>query len=174
MAVDLPSGAQNPSPLGPAPSAWTESVPLLNVNYGGGSGGAAPIGLALLGSPTNQTFTNSYPKPRQNRAMSDGPTREEIDAKLGKISAETDTKVARMEGKLDLVLSKMDDVRDGLRSTRANQWVIGTALAVLIVALAFGVPAIFGNGLQLRDVVHTEVQEMLPKATPSPPQPQHP
>ena len=100
--------------------------------------------------------------------MSDGPTREEIDAKLGKIGAETDAKIARVEGKIDLVLAKLDSVgerigavRDDNRSTRANQWVIGTALAVLIVALAFGVPAIFGNGLQLRDAVHSEVQDML-------------
>ena len=100
------------------------------------------------------------------------PSREEMEARFRQASAETDTKIARMEGKLDLVLSKLDtvgeklgEVRDDNRATRANLWVIGTALAVLITALAFGVPAIFGNGLQLRDVVHSEVQETLhPKA----------
>jgi len=95
--------------------------------------------------------------------VSEHPTHVELDAKLGRVSAETDTKIARIEGKLDLVLSKMDESLDASRSTKANQWVIGTALAVLMVALAFGIPAVFGNGLQLRDVIHSEVQDTLAK-----------
>jgi len=100
--------------------------------------------------------------------MSDTPTRAEMDAKLGQISAETDTKIARIDGKLDLLLSKMGEVVESGRATRANQWVIATALAVIMVALGFGIPALFGNGLQLRDVIHNEVVESLPKVAPAP------
>jgi hypothetical protein len=51
-----------------------------------------------------------------------------------------------MERKLDLVLSKLDGVRDDNRSTRANQWVIGLGLAVLIVAVTSLFPVFFSIG----------------------------
>jgi len=44
-----------------------------------------------------------------------GPTREELDAKLQAAAAETDTKIARLEGKMDLVLLKLDHVLEGNR-----------------------------------------------------------
>lgn len=93
------------------------------------------------------------------------PTREEIDAKLRASSAEADTKIARMEGKLDLVLSKLDgvnsrfdDVRDDYRSTRANIWVVGLGILVAIIGVAALFPVFFGIGAQVRDMVHAESQ----------------
>ncbi len=85
-------------------------------------------------------------------------TREEMKAEIALAEARTDTKIVRMEGKLDLVLSKLDGVRDDNRATRANQWVIGLGLAVLIVAIAGLLPVFFGIGTQVRDLVHTEIQ----------------
>jgi hypothetical protein len=67
--------------------------------------------------------------------------------------ARTDTKMARMEGKLDLVLSKLDGVRDDYRNTRATQWVIGLGLAVLIIAVVALLPVFFSVGAQIRDDV---------------------
>lgn len=93
-------------------------------------------------------------------------TREEVDAKIGAAEARTDTKITRMEGKLDLLLSEISnvnarigDVRDDSRSTRSNLWAVALGLAALIVGVAFGLPAIYGFGFSLRDVVHKEVQE---------------
>lgn len=84
------------------------------------------------------------------------------DAKIAAAEARSDTKIARMEGKLDLVLSKLDDVREDSRSTRANQWVIGLGLAVLIVAIAALFPVFFSIGAQIRDMVHSEIKTQSP------------
>lgn len=66
-----------------------------------------------------------------------------MDAKIATAEARTDTKIARVEGKLDVVISKLDGLRednralrDDNRATRANQWVIGFGLALLIIAVA--------------------------------------
>ena len=71
------------------------------------------------------------------------------DAKIAAAEARTDTKIARLEGKVDLVVAKIDalagkfnELREDNRATRANQWVIGFGLAVLIIAVA-AVPRIF-------------------------------
>ena len=69
----------------------------------------------------------------------------------------------RLEGKVDLVLSKFDALRDDNRSLRANQWVIGFGLAVLIVAVAALFPVFFSIGTQVRDPVHSEIQSQLPE-----------
>lgn len=102
------------------------------------------------------------------KSMSD-PTREEIQAQIAASEARGDTKIARFEGKLDLVLAKLDstnekmnDVKDDIRSARANQWVIAFGLAVLIVAVAGLFPVFFGLGSQLRDMVHSEIQSQIP------------
>jgi hypothetical protein len=85
-----------------------------------------------------------------------------VDAKVAAAEARTDTKVVRLEGKVDLVLSKLDELRDDNRSVRANQWVIGFGLAVLIVAVAALLPVFFSMGTQVRDLVHSEIQSQLP------------
>jgi len=71
-----------------------------------------------------------------------------VEAKIAAAEARTDTKIVRSEGKIDLVLSridvlsaKIDELRDDNRSVRANQWVIGFGLAVLIVAVAALLPS---------------------------------
>ncbi len=117
--------------------------------------------------------------------MADAPTREEMNANLRAAGAETDTKIARMEGKLDLVLSKIDglntrfeDARADAKearatahsdnvATRANIWVVGLGLAVLIVAVAALFPAFFGMGAQVKDLVHSEIQQQIPQQKPS-------
>jgi hypothetical protein len=92
-----------------------------------------------------------------------------VDAKIAAAEAHTDTKVVRLEGKVDLVLSRLDGMsakfdalRDDNRSARANQWVIGFGLAVLIVAVAALFPVFFSIGTQVRDLVHSEIQSQLP------------
>jgi hypothetical protein len=89
-----------------------------------------------------------------------------LDAKIAAAEARTDTKIMRLEGKVDLVLSnlsnmtsKFDALRDDNRAVRANQWVIGLGLAVLIVAVAALFPVFFSIGTQVRDLIHSEVKD---------------
>jgi hypothetical protein len=101
------------------------------------------------------------------------PTREEIDAKIEASEARTDTKMAHLEGKIDLVISKLDssisetrqmraDVKDDSRATRANQWVIFFGLAGIIIASLALIVAFFTLGTQFRDVIHAEVHAEMP------------
>ncbi len=92
----------------------------------------------------------------QGDAMSD-LTREEMREAIAASEARGDTKIARFEGKLDLVLSKLDDVRQDNRTTRANQWVIGLGLAALIVTIVSIFPVFFDWGSKIRDLVDKEV-----------------
>ena len=130
----------------------------MNANWAqAGSGSVGSPEVVTLASWQAQFGSASKPGAGSGSDKMTDISRDEVDAKIALSNAQTDTKFARLEGKLDLVLSKMAEVQESTRATRANQWVIGTALAVLIVALAFGVPTVFGFGLQLRDVVHSEV-----------------
>jgi hypothetical protein len=108
-------------------------------------------------------------------------TREEVDAKLAAAEARTDTKIARIEGKLDLVLEKLTNVgeqirttdahgREDNRSTRANIWVVGVSLGILIAAIAALFPVFFGLGTQIKDMIDhaidTHIQDTQPPKKP--------
>jgi hypothetical protein len=95
-------------------------------------------------------------------------------AEIAAAEARTDTKIARLEGKLDLVLSKLDavsentiatrrEVKDSERAVKANAWVIGIGMLAVIIALLFGLPSIFDLGMKQRDTIVKEVQEQLQK-----------
>lgn len=90
-----------------------------------------------------------------------GPSREEIDAKLRTVSAETDTKLARMDGKLDLLLSKISDLREDGRSTRNTVWGATFAVLALVVALAAFAPVVFDLGTKQRDIIRDEVKSAI-------------
>jgi hypothetical protein len=102
----------------------------------------------------------SHPRgqPKMENVMSDAPSRDEITARIEAAEARTDTKIVRIEGKLDLVISKIDDVRNDYRSIRGNIWIVFFGLAGLIVAIAIGIPSIYDFGTKIRDLVHSEVQ----------------
>ena len=102
-------------------------------------------------------------------------------AEIAAAEARTDTKIARLEGKLDLVLSKLDtvnentlagrhdviairqEIKDSERAVKNNTWLIGLGLLAVIVALAVGLPTIFDWGVKQRDTIVKEVQEQLQK-----------
>lgn len=90
-------------------------------------------------------------------------TREEIQAKIEASEARTDTKIVRMEGKLDLVLqtlqSTRDEARDNRRAIIANAWVIFAALVAIVGILAAVAPVVFDMGSRWRETITKEVQD---------------
>jgi hypothetical protein len=112
------------------------------------------------GSPTNTAG--------DAEKMSD-PSREEIQAKIEASEARNDTKIARLEGKLDLVLqtlqSSRDEARDNRRAIIANGWVIFGALIVVIGIVITVAPAVFDLGFRLRESITKEVQDRIPELT---------
>jgi hypothetical protein len=81
--------------------------------------------------------------PGTGREIMADQTREEIDAKIAAAEARGDTKIARLESKIDLVLTKLDDVTKDYRSLRANIWTAGLIIIVVIIAVIIAVAALF-------------------------------
>jgi hypothetical protein len=94
-------------------------------------------------------------------------------AEIAAAEARTDTKIVRLEGKLDLVLeavkSTRDEARDNRRAVIANGWVIFGALVVVIGILVTVAPVIFDMGFKWRETITKEVQDRLPPPPPSTP-----
>jgi hypothetical protein len=89
-----------------------------------------------------------------------GPTREEIDAKLETVGAQTDAKIVRLEGKMDLVLSKLDDAREGNRHTQNIIISVGVALALLIIGVVAAAPVIFDLGSKFHETIIKELKRV--------------
>ena len=87
--------------------------------------------------------------------------REMVADKIAAVEARTETKIARLEGKMDLVLEAVRNSREEARENRraiiANSWAIGIGMALLIVAVVAAFPVFFGIATQLRDFVHDEM-----------------
>lgn len=122
--------------------------------------------LSKVNAVMDDLIQNPQSAPKEN-TMTD-LTREEMKAEILASERGTETKIARFEGKLDLVLLKLDTVEKNVaegraeqRSTKANIWVVGLGLAALLIGLAFGIPTIFSYGQEQRDVIHNEVQQQL-------------
>ena len=95
-------------------------------------------------------------------------TREEIKAQHEAIEARTDTKIVRLEGKLDLVIQSVQAGRVETLESRnaviasqrgviANIWV-GIAIVVAVIVAFFTVtPMYFDQGFHLRETITQEV-----------------
>ena len=137
-------------------------IPAAIGGLSGGATGIQPIPSIELSAQVNAPNVNA----EGEKVMA---TESEVRAaEIAAAEARTDTKIVRMEGKLDLVISKIDglnirfeDVRSDARetratahsdnvATRANIWVVGIGLAVLIVAVAALFPVFFGIGANQR------------------------
>jgi hypothetical protein len=108
------------------------------------------------------------------------PTREEINAEIAAAEARTDTKIVRLEGKIDLVISKLDaantinaairqEVRDSGRAVIANAWVIFAAMVGIVAIVATVGPMIFDLGIRTREANTKDIQERLPTLPPTGP-----
>lgn len=92
----------------------------------------------------------------ESPAMSDTPSREEIKAQIEASEARGETKIARIEGKLDLVLQRLQHVDETTTKARDTTWqAAGAVIAVLGLLIAFG-QWMYGSGAHLRDLVAAE------------------
>lgn len=111
--------------------------------------------------------------------MADDPTQQIVDAKIAAAEARTATKISDVAGEvrtLGATLSgKMDALGEKISAdhefNRGNRWVmVGLAIAiiaVIIAMVAYG-GAMFANGMSVRDIVRSTVDEMRAAKLPTP------
>jgi hypothetical protein len=99
------------------------------------------------------------------------PTEGELtDAKIAASEARGETNIARLEGKIDTltatIVGKLDAVSEKMSAdheyNRTTRWVmVGLAVAIcaLIVGMATYGDALFGRGMNVRDLVNAVVKE---------------
>jgi hypothetical protein len=121
---------------------------------------AANVGSLPVSGETPNLNSKEY-------AMAD-VTRDEIDAKLEASEARADTKLARLEGKLDLVVetvrSSRDEARDNRRAIIANLWVIFGVLVAIVGILFTVLPTVLDLGFKWRETISKEVETQVQKA----------
>lgn len=103
-------------------------------------------------------------------------TREELQARLDTVEAHTDTKIARLEGKLDLVLQAVQSSRqDALETAKisrqeandnrrwivGNMWVLFAAVVAVIAIIVTIAPVIFDMGVKWRETITSEINMRL-------------
>jgi hypothetical protein len=110
------------------------------------------------------------------------PTREEIQAQIAASEARGDTRNVRLEGKLDTIsatiLGKIGELSAQVAEQRRDRnLIIGTivvaAIAVggLVVSMATYGDALFGRGMNVRDVVQAVIKENSIQSTKDAPKP---
>jgi hypothetical protein len=125
---------------------------------------AAP---AVAESATLKTLGNTV---RYEDIRMPDPTREEIDAKIAASEARGAIDIVRLEGKLEAFAATLSGKMDALqtsiqnaaaynRDTRSLIIASAFALAALIVGMATYGDALFGRGMNVRDVVQAVVHE---------------
>jgi hypothetical protein len=154
----------------------SEAYPFPRLAYSQGANTASNGENIGANSAPHVFYQSDEPKPATPTlgnfmAASDDLT----DAKIGKASAETDTKIARLEGKIDTlsatILAELRGVRDDVRNAdqynRGTRWaLIGVmvtsafALGALGIGLVTYGDAIFGRGMNVRDVIQATVKDV--------------
>jgi hypothetical protein len=108
---------------------------------------------------------------RQGPSMSE-PTREEMQSQIALAEARTDTKIVRLEGRLEAMQAtlsgKIDAVSEKISAdheyNRSTRWVIvglAFALAALMVTMATYGDALFGRGMDVQNVIQSTIKETL-------------
>jgi len=98
------------------------------------------------------------------------------DLKIQAAESRTDTKIVRLEGKLDLMLARVEaigaDARRGadeVHRYRNSVWAAAGAVMVILGLLFTVGQWMFGTGMQLREAVRSEVQLQDEQTTEQPP-----
>jgi len=139
---------------------------------------AAPISERWNAELSDVSSRQKKMPPKQDASMSD-PTREEIQAQIAASEARTDTRIARLEGKLETMQATLSGKIDAIgekisadhefnRSTRWVQYGLALALAALIVTMATYGDAMFGRGMDVRNVVQNTIKETLAQQAQAP------
>lgn len=96
--------------------------------------------------------------------------------KIAAAEARGDTKIVRLEGKLEVISATIlgeirgirDDVRQSDQYNRDTRWIMLAtvitgvfALGALVVALVTYGDAVFGRGMNVRDVIQATIKETL-------------
>jgi hypothetical protein len=104
------------------------------------------------------------------------PTREEIAAQIASSEARGDTKFARLEGKIDTLTATLVGEIKGVGAeiaaaheyNKSTRWIVVglivtsvLALAGLIIALVTYGDAMFGRGMNVRDVIQSTIKETI-------------
>ena len=103
------------------------------------------------------------------------PTREEIRAQIKESEANSEIKIVRLEGKIDALtatligkidslekaVTRADDYNHGTRWVLFRCYIVASVLATIgaLIALATYGDALFGRGMNVRDVVQAVIKE---------------
>jgi hypothetical protein len=98
-----------------------------------------------------------------------------IDAKIAASEARTETKFAKLEGKIDILVERSTDARTEARSTRRTVIGTGFSIAALVIAIFTLYSNSFTLGSRVDEVARiearqtfNELQEREPESTPEP------
>jgi hypothetical protein len=115
---------------------------------------------------------------QDSNKMSD-PTREEIQAQIAASEARGEIKMVRLEGKIEnlgtLLVGKIDSLKDDVHKTDSYNrdtrlivvaTIVAATIAIggIVVAMATYGDALFGRGMNVRDVIQTTVKDTLEQA----------
>lgn len=131
---------------------------------------ANTAGPSVAQSADGTTLGDAFGDVRDEDHVMPDPTREEIDAKIAASEARGRTDIVRFEGKLETFAATLSGKMDALqtsiqvaaaynRGTRSVIIASAFALAALIVGMATYGDALFGRGMNVRDVVQAVVRE---------------
>ncbi|HYI39093.1 MAG TPA: hypothetical protein VE053_02115 [Allosphingosinicella sp.] len=119
--------------------------------------------LALVRNLRDQTETlkaeNEALKGGGGGGTSGGMDRALVDAKISASEARTDTKFAKLEGKIDLLVERSTDARTEARSTRRTVVGTGLSIAALLVAVFTLYNNSFTLGSRVDEVARVEARQ---------------
>jgi hypothetical protein len=138
--------------------------------------------LEFFGHAALDEYLDEFRRPRKKDGDDMAASDDLTDAKIARSAAEAETKLTRLEGKIDTLMAtivgKLDAANEKMSAdheyNRTTRWVmvgLAIALAGLIVTLATYGDAMFGRGMNVRDVVQTVLKESATQATKEAPKP---
>jgi hypothetical protein len=125
----------------------------------------------LEGEEVNNTESSaSTTRVIESDVPMDGQNSELIDAKIAACEARGEVKLARLEGKIDVMIANQASLKDGVNSVKNTVWTVGAIVVTVIVAsialVVALVPPSVTFGTQMRDMVQREVESQKRSDTP--------
>jgi len=115
--------------------------------------GNSPVDWSMIHTAKELIQTITVPNSGDIMTTSDELT----DAKIAASEARTDTKIVRIEGKLDLLLSESKATREDIKESKRTTWTVGLTIAGIIVSVIIGIitmlPSFFDMGKNFQNAV---------------------